>query len=127
MSEHQQREQRLMSIEERLARLEQTSDTNTAVFSDSLQIAEICIQALQRAFDDNLVYRLKTIELEPEKTTIKQLDDGCEQITTIPAKLGVDWKAYMRGALTQHEAAAKAAPAGEIATQLDAVVFEFGG
>lgn len=110
MSEHQQRDQRLTSIEERVARLEQTSDTNAGVFSDSLQLAELCIQALQRAFDDQLAGSIKTIEVEGMKK--------------------VNFKAYLMDAMEMRVAASKVelgASTAPVARVGDTVVFEFGG
>lgn len=129
MSEHKQRDDRLTALEERFAKLEQILDTNTSVFSDSLQLAEICIQAMQRAFDDNLNSQLKTIELVPERTDVAGLP-GYREDLPIRGKLGVDFKAYLRDAMEQRMATTKVEPVENTtpaAHEDDQVVFEFGG
>jgi len=122
------REQRLLMLEERITGLEKVLDQNTAVFRDSLQFAELCIQALQRALDDMVAGALKTLELEPETTTetFETGKDGqlWRKTLTLPARKAVDFKAYLNAALQQRlrtKTDAKLAPVAE------QTVFEFGG
>jgi hypothetical protein len=123
MSEHKAREDRLAVVEERLAKLEQVLDTNTAVFSDSLQISEICIQALQRAFDDLINGRLKTVKVEGDRAGSGYVGPTLSRADAV----GVDFKAYMQDALAQHAATAKAESSGPSALAPSDIVFEFGG
>lgn len=100
--------QRLVALEERLTSLEKVSDQNTAVFSDSLQFAELCIQALQRVLDDaikdGITASVKTLEI-----------DGHRKI---------DFKAYLHDALQQRLSAKASTKPAPVAEQ---TAFEFGG
>ena len=120
------REQRLIALEERLTRLERVSDQNAQVFSDSLQFAELCIQALQRALDDVAGGTLKTldVDLPPPAEVVEINGETVLRGTLGPVRRAVDFKAYLNDALQQRlsSEAPAAPPSGD--TQL---VFEFGG
>lgn len=112
MSEHKQREERLISLETRVGRLELVSDKNAETFSTSLQFAELCIQALQRGLDDSLIGAMKTVEI-----------DGVKK---------VDFKAYLQDALdylreTTQKVELGTAQESPIVRPGDSVAFEFGG
>ncbi len=102
------KEQRLVVLEERLTSLEKVFDQNTAVFSDSLQLAELCIQALQRVLDDavkdGITASVKTLEIDGQRK--------------------IDFKAYLNDALQQRPGAKVAEKPAPVAEQ---PVFEFGG
>lgn len=101
--------QRLVALEERLTSLEKVSDQNTAVFSDSLQFAELCIQALQRVLDDAVEDGIIT-------ASVKTLEiDGHRKI---------DFKAYLHDALQQRLSAKASTKPASVAEQ---TAFEFGG
>jgi hypothetical protein len=106
MSEHKQKEERFVALEERVGRLEEIFDTNSSVFSTSLEYAEMCIQALQRAMDDMLLDALKTVEV-----------DGVRK---------VDFKHYLQQALEFRLAADKDKQPIVKAPQ-ETPAFEFGG
>lgn len=111
MSEHKMREDRLAFLEERCAALEQILDTNSAVFSDSLQLAELCIQALQRAMDGMILGDIHRVKVE--------------------GVYKVDFKRYLKEAMefsARIQATRPESSQGNPAMPDDApVVFEFGG
>lgn len=120
MSEHKQKEIRMNSIEERLARLEEVSDTNARVFSDSLELAEVCIQALQRALDDVL------------KDALGGRGHGTTSLKVINIEdmTRIDFKAYLNAAMAARSALVEkiqGEPAQESGQEGEQVVFEFGG
>lgn len=121
-------EQRLVALEERVARLEKVSDLNAQVFSDSLQFAELCIQALQRGFDDMVGGTVKLLEVEPARAQSYDVIDTDGELTKatvhLPARVAVDFKAYLHDALQQRLANEKAAEAPDAGAQ---IAFEFGG
>lgn len=131
------REQRLIMLEERLTGLEKVSDQNTAVFSDSLQFAELCIQALQRALDDMVAGSLKTLDAVEAPSVVEVAGETVSRgtaeaavralhqaLSAAPARRVVDFKAYLNAALQQRlrkEAPVAPEPASEQTS------FEFGG
>lgn len=123
---------RIGILERRLDSLEKISDTNAAVFSDSLQLTELCIQALQRAFDDHISGVLKTITLEPAKcggdgNDFEAFRLGLPVPADKPAKMAVDFKAYLRDAHAASLETAKMNPVRDGAEPSAQPMFEFGG